>query len=105
MTAEFAIVLPALLMVLALAIGSIMLATQRLTLSSAAFEVARLEARGDHGAASARLAALGPGLTASRSGSGPLHCVTLVTSPAAGLLAMIEVSARGCAATLPGGRQ
>lgn len=104
MTAEFAIALPALLMVLALAIGSIMLAAQQLSLSSTAFEVARLEARGDHAAAGARLAVFGSGVTASRSRMGPLHCVALKSAPAAGLLAMIEISARGCAAALPNGQ-
>ena len=45
-TAEFAVALPAMLLVLLLAIGAIALATQRLSLSSAAAQMARLEARG-----------------------------------------------------------
>ncbi len=101
-TAEFAIALPAFLMVLVLAIGAIMLATQRLSLSAAAFEVARLEARGDSAAAGARIAALGPGVDVSRHSSGVLHCVTLESAPAAGLLQQIGVAARGCAASVQG---
>lgn len=97
-TAEFAVVLPAALLVLGLAVGSIMLATHRLVLSSAAAEIARLEARGDHAAASAARGRLGGGVAVQRSRHGPLHCVTLGSSPAGGLLAAIEISAKGCAA-------
>ncbi len=98
MTAEFAVVLPAALMVLALAVGSIMLATHRLVLSSAASEVARLEARGDSAAAGARLGELGAAVNAQRHSLGVLHCVTLSSAPMGGLLARIAVSAKGCAA-------
>lgn len=97
-TAEFAIVLPAVLMVLALAVGSILLATHRLVLSSAASEVARLEARGDHTAASARLGAVVGEPRVQRESRGALHCVTLLATPAAGVLSLIEVSGQGCAA-------
>lgn len=97
-TAEFAVVLPAVLAVLALAVGAIMLATHRVALASAAAEVARLEARGDDAAAQQRLATLGPKTEAVRERSGSLLCVTLRARPAAGLLAVVELSARGCAA-------
>lgn len=94
--------LPAVLMVLVLAVGSIMIATQRLTLNSVAAEVARHEARGDAASAVAALGSLARSesgsVGVSRSTVGPLHCVTLSTSPPSGLLAALSVSARGCAA-------
>jgi hypothetical protein len=52
-TAEFAVALPAVLLVLLLAIGAVMLSAQRLSLSSAAAQMARHEARGDAAAAAA----------------------------------------------------
>lgn len=102
-TAEFAIVLPAVLAVLALAVAAIVLAAHRVALTSAAAEVARLEARGDDDAARHRLAEAGPGTAVSRERDGPLHCVTLRSHPASGLLAVAEVTARGCAAVLDAG--
>jgi len=100
-TAEFVIVLPAVLAVLALAVGAIMLAAQRVVLTSAAAEVARLEARGDAVEASERLAAL-PGVRVQREQRGSLHCVSLSTRPTGGLLAAVGVSARSCAASAAG---
>lgn len=97
-TAEFAIVLPAALLVLGLAVGSIMLATQRLVLSSTAAELARHEARGDQAAATATHRQLSAGVTVQRGREGALHCVTLSSSPVGGLLSAIKVSAKGCAA-------
>lgn len=103
-TAEFAIVLPAVLVVLALAVGAIMLSAQRLTLSATAAEVARHEARGDGVSASAILGRLGSGVSVQRRGQGPLHCVTLSSVPAGGLLSVVEISASGCAAMSEGAR-
>lgn len=97
-TAEFAIVLPAVLMVLALAVGAILLSTQGLTLTAAAAEVARLEARGDMDAASERLAHLNPQVGVLRTSQGTLHCVTLRSVPLGGILGLVSVTGRGCAA-------
>jgi len=97
-TAEFVIVLPAVLAVLALAVAAVLLATHRVALTSAAAEIARLEARGDDEAARQRLAGMGTGVFAAREREGPLHCVLLRSHPASGLLAIVEISARGCAA-------
>jgi len=99
-TAEFAVALPAVLLVVLLAIGAIMLATQRLSLSSAAAQMARLEARGDDVAAAAVLGGLGVrgGVAVQRSAQGPLHCVTLSATPVSGALSALSVSGRGCAA-------
>lgn len=102
-TAEFAIALPVVLMVLVLAVGSIMIATQRLVLNSAAAEIARHEARGDSAAASAVIGGLDAGPNIARSAVGPLHCVTLSMNPGRGLLSAISISGRGCAATSEAG--
>lgn len=98
-TAEFAIVLPAVLVVLALIIGGIMLSAHRITLASAAAEVVRLEARGEQRAAKQRLADLGSGVRAARETTGALLCLTLSDRPGDGLLKRIQVRARACAAT------
>lgn len=99
LTAEFAIVLPAVLMVLILVVASIELATERLTLSSAAAEISRLEARGDNQAAAEVLSRLSgiSGVQVRRGVEGVLWCVMLSANPAGGLLGAIEISARGCA--------
>lgn len=100
-TAEFAVVLPAILAVLGLAVGAILLSAHRVVLTAAAAEVSRLEARGDTSAAGARLAGL-DGVAVSRVRDGPLQCITLTSNPSGGVLAFVEVSARGCAATSEG---
>jgi len=97
-TAEFVVMMPAVLMVLVLAVGSIMLATQRVVLTHAAAEVARLEARGDDRASAERLASVADQVRVSRDRRGELYCVTLRSGAAAGLLSAIPVTARGCAA-------
>src|SRR5690606_31308282 len=98
-TAEFAVVLPAVLAVLLLALGALLLAAQQISLSATAFEVARLEARGDGAAAEQRLDASPLPLTVSRNQRGALHCVTLYSSPAAGVLAVVRLESTACAAT------
>lgn len=95
-TAEFAIVLPAVVAVLGLVIGGVALSAHRITLVSAAAEAARLEARGE--SADARLGALGSGVTATRSEADGLLCIELVSRPAGGLLASVAVTGRSCAA-------
>ena len=97
-TAEFALVLPVALLVVGLVVGAIVLATHRVALTSTAWEVVRLEARGDGEQAAARVADLPAGTTVSREQRGLLRCVTLVSRPGAGLLAPLTVHATGCAA-------
>lgn len=96
-TAEFALTIPAVLLILGLAVGSIYLAAERVSLVSLAGEVARLEARGDTALATARIAEQ-PGATIERTNDGRLLCVTAVSRPGPGLLAAVTVSGRGCAA-------
>ena len=97
-TAEFAIVMPAVLVVLGLAIGGIFIAAQRITLVTTAADVARLEARGDEDRARARLQESGSETSVHRERSGPLHCVTLGSRPGGGLLSAISIESRACAA-------
>ena len=105
MTAEFAVALPAVLLVLLLAIGAVMLSAQRLSLSSAAAQMARHEARGDAAAAAAVFGGLSMrgGVAVRRSGQGQLHCVTLSATPVGGALSVISVTGRGCAAVSEAG--
>ncbi len=90
------------LIVLVIAVGSIMLATHRLVLSSAAAEIARLEARGDVDSAAAVIGSLAlggdHGVRAYRSTAGPVHCVVLRAAPLGGAFSAFEVAGRGCAA-------
>lgn len=97
-TAEFALTIPAVLLVLGIVIGGITLAAQRVTLAAAAGDVARLEARGDTRIAAARIAELPSTVTLSRERIGELLCVTARSAPGRGLLAVLTVSARSCAA-------
>lgn len=98
-TAEFAIVLPAVVLVLGIVIGAVMLAAHRTGLVSAAGEIARLEARGDSELAEQRLSSLGTGVDVKRSDDGALHCVTLSSAPASGALHAVGITGRGCAVT------
>lgn len=100
-TAEFAVALPAVLAVLALVLGGIMLAGRRIELVSAAAELARLEARGDRALAADREQRLPRSVRVLRDRDGALACVSLSAAPGAGLLSLIEVSARSCAAVHP----
>lgn len=95
-TAEFAIVLPAVLVVLGLVIGGILIASHRITLISVAGEAARLEARGDTELARERLASLGDGVEVARYQRGRLECLKLSSRPGGGLLASIVVDAEAC---------
>jgi len=96
-TAEFAIVLPVVLVVLGLVIGGIVIASHRATLVSVAAEVARLEARGDAALAAERLDELGGAVEAQREIRGRLSCVALRSRPGGGLLSSIGVEAEACA--------
>lgn len=98
-TAEFAIVMPAVLVVLGLAIGGILISAHRIALVSLAAQVARLEARGDADLAASALGAWnGSSVEVDRSRQGGLHCVTLRFHPGEGLLSGIRVETLACAA-------
>lgn len=98
-TAEFAIVLPAILVVLGLTIGGTLIAAHRIALVSLAAQVARAEARGDDDLAASVLGRWdGSSVEVERSRHGGLHCVTLRSRPAGGLLAGIGIASLSCAA-------
>ncbi|WP_141887723.1 TadE/TadG family type IV pilus assembly protein [Leucobacter komagatae] len=97
-TAEFAVAIPAMLIVLGLAIGAVQLSAQRVALTALAGDVARLEARGDDRLAAARISEHAGSPLLSRSTAGGILCVAATSSPRAGLLAGIRVTGRGCAA-------
>jgi Flp pilus assembly protein TadG len=85
-TAEFAIVLPVALLVLGLILGAVLLGAHRVALTSAAADLARLEARGDTALAAERADQLPTGTRIDRADRGGLRCVTLSASPAGGVL-------------------
>lgn len=101
MTAEFAIALPAVVLVLACCLSGMQVAGQQLRLQDAAASAARAAARGGDTSAAARLA---PGAAISRWSDGDLVCVRLSAPSAAllGTLARLTLAASSCA--LGGGK-
>lgn len=97
-TAEFAVVLPAVVAVLGLVIGGVMIAADRVGLEAAASEAARLEARGDSAAANARIRAVGHRVKVSRIRGSQVLCLSLRAAPGEGLLGALSITGRGCAA-------
>ena len=96
LAAEFAVALPAVALVLALAIGAIGLGGEQLRLQGAAFEAARLLGRGDPGAL-ARIRSVSPGATLSTYASGESICAQARVSVELGVLTGISLSATSCA--------
>ena len=97
--AEFAVAMPAVLLVLAMVLGGIQLGALQVRVQDAAADAARLLGRGDSSSAVRdRLARQVPGAHWTASRSGALVCVRLVASaggPAA--LLGLTVSATSCA--------
>ena len=103
-TAEFAVAMPAVLLVLALSLSATQVAATQLRLQDAAADAARALARGETvGVASSGVSAQVAGATLSRSASGDLVCATVSARPT-GLAATfgLTVSASSCA--VGGGR-
>ncbi|WP_349899574.1 TadE family type IV pilus minor pilin [Parafrigoribacterium soli] len=97
-TAEFATVIPAVLLVLACCLGAVQLAGTQLRLQDAAAAAARSIARGDSAAvAAARAAQLVAGATLTRIDRGGMTCVRLRSRGPAGPFAAIAVTASSCA--------
>lgn len=95
-TAEFAVVLPAILLILGVVIGAAMLSASRVAHVSAAYDLARLEARGDHNLAAERRKDLPPGATTATVIDGNLLCITVTSNPGRGILNVITLTATGC---------
>lgn len=79
-TAEFAAVVPALILVLAACLGCLRLGTAQLLLGDAAAVAARSEAR-DPGSAVRVAGMLAPGAAVSVSTRGEFRCVSLTAQP------------------------
>lgn len=93
MVAEFAIALPAVLLVLAMVLGGVQLGVLQVRLQDAAADAARTLGRGDGAAAlSVRLARQVPSARWSSSRTGELVCVQL-TSSAGGVADRLGLSA------------
>ena len=99
-TAEFALAIPAVLVILGVMLGGIYLSSERVALISLAGEVARLEARGDDALAAARIASATRQPTITRESDGRVLCVTATAAPRQGIFSVLNISGRGCAAAL-----
>ena len=99
-TAEFAAVVPAVILLLACALVCVQLGAQQVMLQDAAADAARSLGRGDPRSVAAAQAALSvPGARLAASTTGDLVCATLTAtsrSPIAGLLG-VRLRARSCA--------
>jgi Flp pilus assembly protein TadG len=94
-TAEFAVALPSVVLVVAACLSGMAVAGQQLRLTDAAALAARAAARGD--SPDALAARLVPGAQVSRSADGDLVCVTLTSGASLTALLPITLSARACA--------
>ncbi|MEN2740370.1 TadE family type IV pilus minor pilin [Microbacterium sp. X-17] len=103
-TAEFAVVLPAVLVVLLIGVGALSAAGRAVQLQDAAADAARLAGRGEADAAAATVARAVPGARAAVEMRGDLVCVTAtVAAPVLPLLSVLPpLAASACA--LAGGR-
>lgn len=101
-TAEFAVGLPAVLLVLGLVIGTVQLSAERVALTALAGDLARLQARGDMGVAQARLDEHGGSPSVNRTVESGVLCVVVTSRQRTGLLSPLSVSGRGCAALSDG---
>lgn len=102
-TAEFAVVVPPVILLLALTVGSLAAAGQQVRLEQAAAQAARLAAREESTDRLAEIvAAVAGGSVAGVSTEGDLVCVTATAPSRLPLAALPALRARSCA--LSGGR-
>ncbi|MBK4348810.1 TadE family protein [Lacisediminihabitans changchengi] len=101
-TAEFALVVPAVIVVLGCCLGAFQLASVQLRLENAAAVGARTMARGaDSAAAATRVGQVVEGARLERHDRGDLVCAVARTSVGLGLLGPMNLSATSC--SLAGG--
>ena len=101
-TAEFAVALPAIALVLAACLASVVLVAQQVRLTDAAADAARALGRGESAAEAGAIAdRVSGGSSLSVTEDGTFVCVTL-SAPGRGILAAIELRAGSCA--VAGGR-
>lgn len=98
-TAEFAVVLPAVLLVLVLCVGSASVSVQRIVVQSAAAAAARAAARGESGGSAQEAASRAGGGSVSIRRDGDFVCATVTAdaSFAAARTVGIRISGRSCA--------
>ncbi|MCD5347896.1 TadE family type IV pilus minor pilin [Agromyces sp. H3Y2-19a] len=97
MTAEFAVALPAIALVLAACLGAVQLAAQQVRLTDAAADAARALGRGEDAGRARTIASHVAGDVAIEvSHDGDIVCA-LLSSSGAGLLAAVRLEARSCA--------
>jgi Flp pilus assembly protein TadG len=98
-TAEFAVALPAIALVLAACLASVQLVGRHVRLTDAAADAARALGRGESRAEAQAIAdRVSSGATLAVVEDDPFVCVTL-SAPGAGLLAAVELHAESCAVT------
>lgn len=96
-TVEFALVLPALVLVVAAGVGSLGVAAQAIRLADVAAVAARAEGRDDHASAAAAVGSLPAGARMDVSGGDPV-CVRLSARAPLGPVAdVVPLEARSCA--------
>ena len=95
-TAEFAVALPAVILVLAIALGGMQLAGEQLRLQGAVADAARILGRGGADAA-AVVHRVSPTARLTDSRHGDLVCAAASASGSLGLLPAVTVRARACA--------
>ncbi len=97
--AEFAVALPAVLLVLSLAIGGVQVGSLQVRAQGAAADAARSYARGESaGTVQSRLQRQLPGASVARSASGDLVCASIAVRPPGALGRLgVQASARSCA--------
>lgn len=97
-TAEFAIIVPAVLLVLALCVGALQTASLQIRVTDAAADAARTLARGDSSStAQSRVASLVAGASLTSAHSGEFVCATVSVRGSFGPLAAVTVTGRSCA--------
>lgn len=95
-SAEFAVALPALLVVIALGVGALTAGSAHVRLQDAAADAARLVARGEPDRAASVVGSAVPGATAGIAGGAELVCVTASADVRVAAFT-IPVSAKSCA--------
>lgn len=98
MTAEFAITLPAVALVLAVGLGALSLGSRQLLVQEAAATAARTVARGEGtDSAQSRASAIAPGVQISFMSRSGLHCADASANGSVlGLLGIVRLAASSC---------
>lgn len=96
-TVEFAMTMPALILVVSFVAASLGVTSQSVRLADAAAVVARQTARGDRGSVGPTLARLAPGAAVSESVTADLVCVDLRRQVRLGLVGEVALASRSCA--------